>query len=83
VKLCVTTDVPIINDRTKVSQECLKDLKQFAESHGLDFDRRILAGVLLPQDPVSLKACAWMAYYFGLMGDNVPNSNGKWGKLCV
>jgi hypothetical protein len=77
VKSGITNDSPSLNDRTAVSRASVAELKRFAELHGLEFEDRLVQSIFLPHDSISLKACAWMAGFFGLMGDSIPNSNGK------
>ncbi len=60
-----------------MNPKAVDDLRKFAEQYGIEFDGDVLASTLLPSDSVSLLAVAWMARYFTLMGDVVPNAAGE------
>jgi hypothetical protein len=60
-----------------VKKTAIEDLRKFAAEHEIEFDDNAVAATLLPSDSVSLLAVAWMARYFTLMGDVVPNKAGE------
>lgn len=60
-----------------IEQDSLAQLKKLAEANGVYLDKLQIAALELPNTAESTECFAWMEFYFEMVGDQIPNSNGE------
>ena len=63
-----------LNDRTAVNRITFRGMKRIANYYGFELSRQDVAAANIPNSSVSISCYAWMARYFSLVGDEMPNS---------
>ena len=63
-----------LNDRTAVNKITFRGMKRVASYYGFQLSRQDVAAANIPNSSVSISCYAWMARYFALVGDEMPNS---------
>lgn len=66
-----------LNDRYSCSLNSIAAVKDAFATFGLDMDHSDLAQVLIPNTHEALIAYTWMAEFFALAGDSMPNAAGE------
>jgi hypothetical protein len=68
-----------LNDNTNSSREKkhLNEIVQFAANHGIKLSVEQLAALQIPNTPMATETYSWMDFYFNLVGDSIPNSDGE------
>lgn len=64
-------------DRSRVPVPIIQKLKRVAKSLGFYLSNRQLAAAKLPNSPTVISAYGWMARFFKMVGDMIPNSDGE------
>jgi len=52
-------------------------LHRFVADFGISLTPQQIGATRLPQTEISMMCSSWMSYYFSLVGDQVPNSDGE------
>lgn len=63
-----------LNDRSVVNRITFRGMKRVASYYGFELSREDVAAANIPNSSTSISCYAWMARYFSLVGDEMPNS---------
>lgn len=74
---CVNSDPTFNDSAAPAPDDYLKSVIQLAASNGIVLSRDHLAMIQMPNTVLSVEGFGWMEFYFNLMGDFIPNSNGE------
>jgi hypothetical protein len=69
-----------LNDQTNYSSREKKyfdEIIQFAANKGINLSAEQLAALQIPNTPMATETYSWMDFYFNLLGDSIPNSDGE------
>ena len=68
-----------LNPRSKISSSDVSDkrISLFAEAFGINLSHDSLGSLRLSNSIPSMLCASWMQYYFSLVGDNAPNTDGE------
>lgn len=78
IKMGVTKTERAFNDKIKNrAGESDKTITHFAQMKGIDLSFSQIAAINVPNTPCSTTMHSWMSFYFDLVGDQEPNTNGE------